>query len=106
MSIKSTVQQFTGNFKAIQSVIPHLNKIVKSKSEDEIFEALIDDTRFDAFMDEVYNRLPAHVKLQIKKEQLIPIISSTKAGLLKKKKFKKKILEHEAKLAKRKELAE
>lgn len=102
MSIKSTVQQYTGNFKVIQSVIPHLNKIVKSKSEDQIFNALIDDSKFDDFMDEMYNKLPAHVKLQVTKEQLVPVISSTKDGLLKKKKFKKKLQEHEAKLAKRK----
>lgn len=102
MSIKSTVQQYTGNYKLISSVVPHLNKIVKSKSEDEIFESLIDDDKFDVFMDEVYNKLPAHIKLRLKKEDLVPVISQTKSGLLKKKKYRKKLEEHKSKLEKRK----
>ena len=53
-------------------------------------------------MDEVYNKLPAHIKLKVKKEQLVPLINDAKAGLLKKKKFKKKLEEHEKKLALRK----
>lgn len=91
MSIKQNIQQYTGNFKAVASIVPHLNKIVKSKSEDEIFEALIDDQKFDDFMSDVYNKLPPHVKMKISKDKLVPHLQTVKAGLLKKKKFRKKI---------------
>lgn len=91
MSIRTAVHQFTGNFKAVASLVPHLNKVVKSKSEDEIFEALIDKDKFDEFMSEVYNKLPAHVKLKVTKEQLLPLLENTKNELLKTKKFKKKL---------------
>lgn len=102
MSVKSTVQQFTGNYRVISSIVPHINKIVKKKSEDELFESLIDDNKFELLMDEIYNKLPPHVKLKVKKDDLKPIISQTKDGLLKKKKYKKKLEEYKAKLEKRK----
>jgi len=89
-----------GNFqkiKLLSSLTLELNRVAKELGEESVYEALTDDSKMESFAKKVISSLPMHLKSSFSIEKLIPIIMDNKKQLLKKRKNKKLIKDHEHK---------
>lgn len=95
MSVKSNLKYLANNSNEIirmaSQMIPHIKRRLKKYSDEEMRESMKDDDKMNNLADDLYEHMPTHIKLKVKKEDFMKFIFANKQKLMKKKSAQKKV---------------
>ena len=92
MSIKQTFNNVSDFVKAANDIVPHLKKLVKSMGDDKIKEALSTEENMAKFAEDMYAKMPNHVKMKCSYDTFLKVIVENRNKIMKKKSNQKKCM--------------
>jgi hypothetical protein len=91
MTIKQTFQNVGDFVKVANDVIPHLKKMIKAMGDDKLKEALSTEENMKVFAQDLYQKMPTHVKMKCSYEVFLNVIIANRTKMMKKKSNQKKV---------------
>lgn len=95
MSVKGNLAYLANNssdlVKMASEMIPHIKKRLKKYDDEEMREAMKDDSKMEDLANDLYEHLPSYIKIKVKQDDFLKFITANKQKLMKKKSAKKKV---------------
>jgi len=91
MSMKQTFSNVSDFVKVANEVVPHLKTMIKSMGDEKLKEALSTEDNMKIFAENLYEKMPSHVKMKCSYEVFLGVIVSNRNKMMKKKSNQKKV---------------